>query len=350
MTAPDMTAVPRLERPRDSAFRGVCSALARHTGTDPVLWRVLFAVLVVFDGLGLLLYLAGMLLIPYEGEPQSLYQRLAHGPDRHLSGEQVLLVVLLTIVGIGWLGHPRSAVVLAVGGALGYLIWRGRQDGAVASVATAEPTAAAAATPYTPLVTPPVTWTPPPPKPRSPLGGITVGVAAAVAGVLALLGVSGVDMPVAVPIAAALGVVGIGLVAGSFFGRSWGLVLLAGLLTVALGVANGVQPLLDDGVGTRDWAPVTGASTYKLGAGKGVLDLSSVESGDVTAHVGYGQLLVEVPANRAVDIDARSDYGDIDLYGKSYGGRHQHRTFGSSDAALHLHLSVRAGQIKVVQQ
>ena len=86
MTAPDLTATPRLERPRESAFRGVCSALARATGTDPVLWRVLFAVLVVFDGLGLLLYLVGMLLIPYEGEPQSLYQRLVHGPDRHLRG------------------------------------------------------------------------------------------------------------------------------------------------------------------------------------------------------------------------------------------------------------------------
>ena len=359
MTAPDVTTSSRLERPYGTPFRGVCSALARATGTDPVLWRVLFAVLVVFDGLGILLYLLGMLLIPYEGQQHSLAERLVHGPDRRMSRPEMWLVIAAAVVGIAYVSHPRSAVVLVVAGAIGYLMWRERTGHAVPAAPPASPPTAApgseaspsvppATPPYVPPVAPPIAWTPPPPRPRSPLGGITVGVAAAVAGVLVLIGVSGVHMPVAVPIAAALGVVGIGLVAGSFFGRSWGLVLLAGVLSVALAVASGVQPLLDDGVGRRDWSPVNGTSSFTLGAGKGVLDLTGIESGDVTARVGYGQLLVEVPSSITVDVDARSDYGDIDLYGKSYGGRHQHRTLGSSDATVHLHLSVRAGEIKVV--
>src|SRR5690349_15102441 len=74
----------RLERPRDSAFQGVCSAVARTTGTDPLLWRVLVVVLTLFNGLGVLLYLVGIVAIPREDEEHSLAERLLRGPDRHL--------------------------------------------------------------------------------------------------------------------------------------------------------------------------------------------------------------------------------------------------------------------------
>src|SRR4051812_47301837 len=224
--SPVYTASPRLERPRDSAFQGVCSAVARATGTDPLLWRVLVVVLTLFNGLGVLLYLTGMAVIPREDEEHSLAERLLRGPDRHLERRQLVLVVLLVVAGVAYLGHESSLVVVAVAGLLGLVWWRGRSD--APAVVTAAPAAAVE----------PRVWTPPPPRPprpRSPLGGITLALAAAVAGVLALLDATGTDMPVAVPIAGALAVVGVGLVVGSFFGRSWGLVLLAAALTASLG-------------------------------------------------------------------------------------------------------------------
>ena len=46
---------------------GVCAAVGRATNTDPALWRVLFAVLALAGGVGLLAYLVGWLLIPAEG-------------------------------------------------------------------------------------------------------------------------------------------------------------------------------------------------------------------------------------------------------------------------------------------
>jgi phage shock protein PspC (stress-responsive transcriptional regulator) len=330
---------PRLERPRDSAFKGVCSALARTTGTEPVLWRVLAVILTLFSGLGILLYLIGLVTIPREDEEHSLAHRLIHGPDRRFERNQVLLLVLVLVAGLSYVGDTSHLVVGGVALVLGFLWWRGRGEPAVLPAPQAtEPSAAA-----------PV-WAPPPPRParpRSPLGGITVSIAAIVAGVLALIGVTGTDMPAAVPVAAALAVVGVGLVAGSFFGRSWGLFVLAGFLTLALGMAAGVQPLIDDGVGERDWSP-TASADYRLGAGKGVLDLRGVRTADITAHVGYGQLLVLVPAGLPVAIDATSDYGDVDLYGKDEGGRHHHEIRNDPDATVHLQLSVRAGQIKVV--
>jgi phage shock protein PspC (stress-responsive transcriptional regulator) len=336
---------PRLERPRDSAFQGVCAGLARFTGTEPVLWRVLAVVLVFFHGLGLVLYVAGIVALPREDEERSLADRLVHGPDRHVNRNQVILLAVLGLLALTYLGNPSSVVVAAVAAVLGLLWWRSRGETPWQRTGTSDQ----------PMAAPVVerTWTPPPPlppRPRSPLGPVTVSLAVVTAGVLVLIGATGTDMPVAVPIAAALGVVGVGLVAGSFFGRSWGLVLLAGFLTAALGVAAAAQPLLDDGVGERTWAPTSSAS-FDLGAGKGVLDLSEVgPTADIDARVHYGKLLVEVPAGLPVDIDARTDFGDIEVFGKNVDGRHQHQVLRDSDAGVHLHLSVRAGQVKVVRK
>ena len=55
---------------------GVCAALGRATNTDPVLWRVLLAVLGFFGGVGILLYLIGWLLIPAEGDTASPIESL----------------------------------------------------------------------------------------------------------------------------------------------------------------------------------------------------------------------------------------------------------------------------------
>ena len=49
---------------RDRKLAGVAGGLARHLDVDPVLLRVAFVVLVFFGGSGILLYVAGWLLLP----------------------------------------------------------------------------------------------------------------------------------------------------------------------------------------------------------------------------------------------------------------------------------------------
>ncbi|GIJ44763.1 hypothetical protein Val02_16490 [Virgisporangium aliadipatigenens] len=67
-----LTARFGLARPLTGRYlAGVCAAVARATNTDPVLWRVMFAVLTVFGGIGLLAYLVGWLLIPADGDTAS---------------------------------------------------------------------------------------------------------------------------------------------------------------------------------------------------------------------------------------------------------------------------------------
>jgi len=55
---------------------GVAGGLADYTGVDAVVFRVLFAVLTLFGGAGLLLYLIGWLLLPDEGQESAPVESL----------------------------------------------------------------------------------------------------------------------------------------------------------------------------------------------------------------------------------------------------------------------------------
>ncbi len=51
---------------RDKVIGGVCSGLANYFGIDPTIIRVIFVVLALMAGPGLLLYLALWLILPLE--------------------------------------------------------------------------------------------------------------------------------------------------------------------------------------------------------------------------------------------------------------------------------------------
>jgi phage shock protein PspC (stress-responsive transcriptional regulator) len=61
----------RLYRSRsDALLGGVCGGIAEHLGVDPTLVRVVFAVLAVVSGIGILIYLLLWLIVPLEGVAQ----------------------------------------------------------------------------------------------------------------------------------------------------------------------------------------------------------------------------------------------------------------------------------------
>jgi phage shock protein PspC (stress-responsive transcriptional regulator) len=62
-----------LRRPfQDRMAAGVAAGVARYFGVDVMIVRIAFVVLTVVGGGGILLYLAGLLLIPDEGSDQSI--------------------------------------------------------------------------------------------------------------------------------------------------------------------------------------------------------------------------------------------------------------------------------------
>jgi hypothetical protein len=116
-------------------------------------------------------------------------------------------------------------------------------------------------------------------------------------------------------------VVGLGLVVGAYVGRARGLVVLGVLLTLLVSAAAVADIPVRGGVGDRTWRPAAVSdlrSTYRLGIGQSELDLTRLDLAGagrtrVDIRQGIGHLLVIVPDNVVVRIDADANAGEIQL-------------------------------------
>jgi phage shock protein PspC (stress-responsive transcriptional regulator) len=83
----------------DVKLTGLCGGVAQYWGIDPVLIRVGWALLALSGGIGLVLYLAGWLLIPVEGSEKALADDLFGQSIRRWPRELwVTLVVVASLV------------------------------------------------------------------------------------------------------------------------------------------------------------------------------------------------------------------------------------------------------------
>ncbi|WP_229400642.1 PspC domain-containing protein [Micromonospora okii] len=113
-----------LVRPREGRYlAGVCAAIGRATNTDPVLWRVLLAVLGFFGGIGILVYVAAWLIIPGEGDTASPVESMLGRGRSSMSPVTVIVLSILVAVSFGYIVTDAFRAVLLgaailVGGAL----------------------------------------------------------------------------------------------------------------------------------------------------------------------------------------------------------------------------------------
>jgi phage shock protein PspC (stress-responsive transcriptional regulator) len=361
---------------------GVAGGIAAYLGIDPLIIRIVIVVLTIFGGSGLLLYVAGWLLIPDEGEQYSEIERIV-GRDRTRGPSigavivtVIALIVLISSLGaLGdhwWFGGPDLWPLVVVGSVVA-LVWYARRD---SSPAAPVATTAAAATMVTPVVTSPAgpapgttpgtppaggsdpfastmvdvpvaaaagggaappqdTWTAPPPPPppvprprreRSVLGAITWWVALVAAGVMFLGDRAGAWHlhPVTV-FAVLLAVVGGGLVVGAFVGRSRGLIAFGIVLSVLTALVAAVPAVGAGRTGTVTWAPASTSAIpsdgYSLAAGKATLDLSSTRldgGNDIQVQLGAGRLVVIVPQDARIVLHANLGVGTL----RTPDGRH----------------------------
>ena len=109
----------------DAKLTGLCGGIAQHWGVDPVLVRLGCALLALSGGIGLVLYLAGWLLIPVQGRTDAPIHGLVGDQARRWSREVwIVLVALCCIAALAVFGSVSfgfgPAVILALIWYFGY--------------------------------------------------------------------------------------------------------------------------------------------------------------------------------------------------------------------------------------
>ncbi|MFD7550280.1 PspC domain-containing protein [Streptomyces sp. NPDC059816] len=371
--APDR-APARFRRDREhKTIGGVCAGLGRHCDMDPVIFRVVLAVLSVASGLGLIFYGFVWLFVPLDGEDENEARRMLTG---RVDGP-ALTAVVFALVGCGlFLSMLNNGTLITSGATLALLLagagyWSRQRD-----TPDPDPLAAQAVADAPPETTaPPVPgsgpwwrdrldkdgspgsgtgylWAPPDSVPGTsaagkgpgagapgsagrrpgPAGGRLISgwvtSAATAAGALATVATwedSALTVSLQTGLAVALAIFGLGIAISAFLGRTGpGTVVLAVVTAVLLGLATALPDSITTHWLRTTWAPVSAAAVaprYDLGTGVGTLDLrkaSPAAGQTVTSNVtvGAGRLRIIVPDDVRVSLKITVALGDIQLPGE----------------------------------
>ena len=360
----------------DRKVAGVAGGLARHLDIDPLILRVAFVVLVFFGGAGLILYGACWLLVPEDGAVRAPFNL----DERSRTVALVIVGVIAALALIGdswgafWFPWPLAIVALVV-------LWLLTRNNPPHPVPPVTPGPPPAQTYYQPApqpaqptyyTSPPAHYTPPPayvptatyvPRPPNPrkrgpiLFWFTLALIALAEGVLGIVDLAGVSVADAAYPALAVGICGLMLVVGAFFGRAGGIIALGLLATVALTGATAADRWDGDQVTET---PATAAAVddrYWLGVGEQIIDLREVADLDrldgrtIEVESGIGHIEVILPDGLAATVRADVDgpgnikvfdleRGGIDTTLKSYDG-------SPLDPSITIDAQLGVGQIEV---
>jgi len=369
-----------LVRPRQGRYvAGVCVAIGRSTNTDPILWRVLLAVLGFSGGIGILIYLAVWLITPSEGDTASPVEAMLGRGRSGMSPVTVLILGILAAVMFGFIVTDGFRAVLLgaavlIGGAL--LLNRNNRDAPPAppaGMSSPTPPAGMSSPPAPPGHAPPAPgWIgppappgsypaagfvpaggyrppfaphgpyapggppPPPPPPRPPrpprersrLGTATLSMILVALGLVTLLDLT--DTVSTAPssyFAAVVVTIALGLLVGAWFGRARWLIALGLVAAAALSVSTLAESYDHTDSDSVTWQPTSYdmlADRYESTLGDAVLDLRQIDftdrETDIDVRVSVGQLRVLLPPDVDVhaEVDARAS--DTAVFNQRWSG------------------------------
>jgi phage shock protein PspC (stress-responsive transcriptional regulator) len=367
-------------------FAGVSTGLARWLGVDPLIVRAGFILFSIFFGMGVALYLTLWLLMPDERGEIHIERALKHGEGSSIF---LLIVTAISVLGGGpWWGGDLQGLRFGGFVVLGVLAWwfltrtdsgrqligwpwkEGERAGSGTTGASADPASGHTGSGHTASgasvgtastgnaaanagaamagqrTTPP--WQAPAqtqapartPVPRERVrsigfaaGLLGLGLAVLVGALFTQLARTGdwPGNPVAVGIAAGVGVLGLGILIAGIAGRRSGwLAPFAWLGMIAAVFATAMPAGLTTawGAGDRSYAPtsVTPPPEYQLAAGQMQLDLTHLTSAElnrtagadtVKATVGLGELDIVVPDGVRVTVHAKGRAGEVSATGSN---------------------------------
>jgi phage shock protein PspC (stress-responsive transcriptional regulator) len=366
----------------DRMIAGVCGGIGRALNVDPVLIRVVIAVLAVAGGVGIPLYVAAWVLMPEEGSDRSPAEEMLGRrarPDHPWLWPVVICLGVFFAIGISSSLHiwpfsfPGPLVVVVC---IWFFVFRkkhrrghrphghggpprtaaapsGVQDTVTAPVApsaapqdttqhttpdtapdTAADTAAATAGPVWTEDDPLGLYVDEPPAVRQPDWAPAVRQprhrwvkpVVATAAVLAIVIAWNTGTPAPGAFAIGLATLGLGMVAGAFLGRTRGLLPLGLVMVVALALTSVFHSVPDIGdvtVAPTDTINATNAD-YRIGLGSIKVDLTNAKfapGATVHAHADVGDIEIILPPN--VDVVGTASVakaGSLELLGQKKDG------------------------------
>ena len=408
----------------DRMVAGVAGGVARKYGFDAAVVRVAFVVLTPFTfGVVPLAYLVAWLVVPEADADEPVLSSAVQRARRRPADRKLWVGLVLLFLGawalaaqFGWhLGVFSRVfwplVLIALGASV--LLLRERRDdeppappgssgprggtvpfapppgppfgapsGAPAAPVAVPPaatgaggvdtTAAFAPPAAPPTAYPPTLPWPDPSRPRSPrrprrerslLGRLAWSVMLIAAGGAWLLDVVGaVNVDGRFLLALELGIVGVALLVGAWFGRARGLIAIGIVLAVFAGMFSVLDLPLRGPIGETVVRPqsLRGLhSSYELGIGHLLLDLGPTAADGRAHHVDLrdtiGFLEVRVPADARVKVVAQADAGSLDILGRpDRGGTHVQNTVidqpvGTSGPLIVIDAHVGFGAIRVTR-
>jgi phage shock protein PspC (stress-responsive transcriptional regulator) len=369
----------------DRVLAGVAGGLAEQLRVDAVVVRITFVLTASVWGLGLVAYLALWLVVPEVDRPSTNIVRPGQRPTRFRAASLAAIVLgsVILMRGWGWLPPDKYLLPWAFI-TVGVVVLWGRNpirplprpalmpgppntlltdidfalddstdvpdtDPVAEPVTSAESAESEVTAKHSRRATPA----------QVPIGTLTGGALLVACGLLYLGDDTGLlDVSWRLTGGVALTVIGIALIAGGWWGRPRGLIIVGGALSLFLLVATVLQVPLRGGVGRRDLRPVSieeVEDNYRLAAGVFFLDLRDVEPPDrrtVAVTVAAGELRVMVPLGVEVVVDARVGFGEVVVFDRSGNGVGVRRSFsssGSSPGLWVLDLDVGVGKLLVEQ-
>lgn len=346
----------------DRMVAGVCTGVARYLNIDPVILRVILVALTFIGFAGVFLYAGAWLLLPADDQPRSIVASWFKLDDNE---EQVRIIgliitgVLAITAGTGIFNGDWNAPfpwfgLIAFAG-LYFWVIRPAQRRREQTVSTPLATQTADGQTVTQVLRPPK-------EPRTPWSPIltltTLSTSLIAMGGIAIYADANSGVPWTTYAVTALGVVGLGILIGTFWGNAGPLVPIGAIVAIVLAVTS-LLPSSRIGHDIFPESSTAVASSYKLGIGELELDLNELSNPaqlngrTITVKVGVGQTRIVVPTSTNVEVRSKLHAGEIAVFGRKANGTENKLTYPADDPSapkLTLIVSQTFGNLEVIKQ
>ncbi len=110
---------------KDKVFEGVCGGLGEYFNVDPVIIRLMWVVLVIFGGTGIVAYLIAMLIIPNKPEhaDEAVKAESKITPETYSNRFWGIIMVIAGVLLLFGIIGPIAGIFAGLTLAMGHVLW-----------------------------------------------------------------------------------------------------------------------------------------------------------------------------------------------------------------------------------